>query len=157
MTWWTNQAPWLHVVPDESAVTAARALPPSGLIHVARMQGRAMTDADGVFTEFYNALRLPDYFGWNWNALRDCLLELNWIKADRYLLIVDDAESILSGSPGERETFFRILSEAATTWSAKPQFPGKAKSILSVVFLCPSETCEEFSKELAGIPGVQDC
>ncbi|MFG3010974.1 barstar family protein [Streptomyces cinerochromogenes] len=36
-----------------------------------------MCDSDGVFTPFHEALRLPDCFGWNWNALRDCLQDLH--------------------------------------------------------------------------------
>ncbi|MFF5535340.1 barstar family protein [Streptomyces cinerochromogenes] len=38
-----------------------------------------MCDSDGVFTQFHEALRLPDCFGWNWNALRDCLQDLHWL------------------------------------------------------------------------------
>ncbi|MGW1923746.1 barstar family protein [Streptomyces massasporeus] len=29
----------------------------------------------GCSLRFDEALRLPDYFGWNWNALRDCLTD----------------------------------------------------------------------------------
>ncbi|MFE4828211.1 barstar family protein [Streptomyces sp. NPDC056672] len=35
------------------------------------MDGTAMNDADGVFTEFYEKFKLPDYFGWNWAAQHD--------------------------------------------------------------------------------------
>jgi RNAse (barnase) inhibitor barstar len=107
-----------------------------------------MADADGVFTQFYEALRLPGYFGWNWDALRDCIYDLNWIAATRYLLIFDDAEAILSESPGERGTLFRILSDAAEYWQGKPEFPEKEKATIRALFLCRPEFCAEFNREL---------
>lgn len=55
----------IHVAPADSTIPLDRALPPTGLIHSARMRGREMRDADGVFTQFHEALRLPDCFRWN--------------------------------------------------------------------------------------------
>ncbi|MFK0106416.1 barstar family protein [Streptomyces sp. NPDC091217] len=37
---------------------------------------------DDVFQKFWDAFRLPDYFGWNWPALRDCLRDLGWLSSD---------------------------------------------------------------------------
>ncbi|MGV9285841.1 barstar family protein [Streptomyces sp. NPDC003719] len=74
--WWERHEVVVRVVPADSTLSVVRALPPTGLIHSARMGGKEMRDADGVFTQFHEALRLPDYFGWNWNALRDCLTDL---------------------------------------------------------------------------------
>ncbi|MFD7323104.1 barstar family protein [Streptomyces sp. NPDC059875] len=107
-----------------------------------------MNDADGVFTQFYEHLRLPDYFGWNWNALHDCLSDLKWITAGKCILIVDNAESILVESPGERTEFFRALLRAADHWAGKPDLPGHAKRTLHALFLCHPMSCDEFSQEI---------
>lgn len=112
------------------------------------MRGRDMADSDGVFTQFYENLRLPDYFGWNWNALRDCLSDLSWIPATRYLLMVDDADHLLADSPSERPDFLRALVRAAQYWAAKPSFPDRDKTIFRVVFLCAPEVCDDFREEI---------
>lgn len=149
LAWWADSPPWIHVVASNSPVLAERALPPTGSILAARMQGRQMLDADGVFTQFYEHLRLPDYFGWNWNALYDCLSDLNWLAATHYLLIVDDSESILSGSPEERPVFFRTLLRSAEDWAGKPEFPGRQKTTFRVVLLCDPEARDALGREIA--------
>ncbi|MDO0933817.1 barstar family protein [Streptomyces sp. DG2A-72] len=113
------------------------------------MQGREMSDVDSVFTQFYENLRLPDYFGWNWNALYDCLSDLNWLATTHFLLIVDDAESVLSESPEERPVFFRILLRSAEHWANKPNFPHRTKSTFRVILLCDPVVRGKLSGEVA--------
>jgi RNAse (barnase) inhibitor barstar len=147
-TWWMRNEAGVHVVPTDSTIPAACALPPTGLIHSARMRGREMRDSDGVFTQFYEALRLPDYFGWNWDALRDCLSDLHWLSAKHFLVIIDDVHAVLSESPEEREILFRALSDATNFWAGKPELPGQEKVTFQVVLLCPPEVQEEMLREL---------
>jgi hypothetical protein len=139
-TWWTRDEAGLRVVPTDSTLSVVHALPPTGLIYSARMRGREMHDSDGVFTQFYEALRLPDHFGWNWNALRDCLTDLHWLSAQRFLVTIEDADVVLSGSPEEREILFRALNDAAKFWAGKPELPGQGKITFQAVLLCPPET-----------------
>ncbi|MFE5493209.1 barstar family protein [Streptomyces virginiae] len=58
---------------------------------MARLDGREMPDTDAVFRRFYDGLELPDQFGWNWNALYDCLRDLRRLTADHHVLIVEAA------------------------------------------------------------------
>ena len=44
-------------------------------------------DDDAIFLEYYKKLNFPDYFGFNWDALYDCLLDLSWMKNDIIVLI----------------------------------------------------------------------
>jgi RNAse (barnase) inhibitor barstar len=125
-----------------------RAPPPTGLIHSARMRGKEMRDSDGVFTQFYEALRLPDYFGWNWNALRDCLTDLHWVSAEHVLLTIDDPEAVLSESAEEREILFRALNDAVKFWAGKPELPGQEKFTLQAVLLCPPDVEEKVLHEV---------
>jgi hypothetical protein len=59
-TWWERHGAGVSIVPHDSTLSVVRALPPTGLIYSARMRGQEMHDSDGVFTQFYEALRLPD-------------------------------------------------------------------------------------------------
>ena len=108
-----------------------------------------MRDSDGVFTEFYEALRLPDYFGWNWDALRDCLRDLHWLDAAHFLVAIDDAEEVLSEEPGEREVLMRALRDAVKHWAGKPELPGREKTTFDVVLLCPPAAQEEMLREIS--------
>ncbi|MET7898960.1 barstar family protein [Streptomyces mirabilis] len=112
------------------------------------MQGQEMRDSDGVFTQFYEALRLPDYFGWNWNALRDCLRDLHWLSARHFLITIDDADAVLSESPEEREILFRALNDAAKSWAGQPELPGQEKTTFQAVLLGPPDVQEEMRREL---------
>ncbi|MEU2912262.1 barstar family protein [Streptomyces massasporeus] len=111
-TWWERYEDDVCVVSTDSSLSVARALPLTGLIYSARMQGQQMRDSDGVFAQFYEALRLPDYFGWSWNALRDCLTDLHWISTKHFLLTIDDADAVLSESAEERKILSRALNDA---------------------------------------------
>ncbi|WP_234313887.1 barstar family protein [Streptomyces sp. NBRC 109706] len=81
----------------------------SGLVYVARLDGRRMGDRDAVFARFREEVRLPDYFGWNWDALTDCLRDLRWLGAERCLLVIEHAEALLAEHPGERAELLETL------------------------------------------------
>ncbi|MEV7680317.1 barstar family protein [Streptomyces sp. NPDC088341] len=132
--WWTARSPWLHPTTPESTESLINNLPPPGITFTARMDGTAMNDADGVFTEFYKKFRLPDYFGWNWAALRDCLRDLNWITANQYLLVVRNSSHVLSVSQDERKTFLRILTQSAEDWARPQAKAGGAGIPFNVIF-----------------------
>jgi len=135
-------------VPNDTTVSVGYALPPTGLIYSARMRGQEMLDSDGVFTQFYEAMRLPDYFGWNWDALRDCLSDLHWLDAQHFLLTVDDTDAVLSARPDERRFFFRALQRSAYFWAAQPELPGQDRTTFQVVMLCPPELTQQTQCEL---------
>ncbi len=66
-----------------------------------------------IFDLFYHSLSLPGYFGFNWNALFDCLCDLHWIDK-RTVAIVHDELPQLSGL--EMTTYLSLLSESAVDW-----------------------------------------
>ncbi|PZT70468.1 hypothetical protein DN402_13085 [Streptomyces sp. SW4] len=111
------------------------------------MAGREMGDADGVFAQFYEHLRLPDYFGWNWDALRDCLQDLHWLPAASVLLAIDDAECILPDMREERRILFRILSDSIKYWSGKADIPGQGKRSLRAMLLCEADSVASLQRQ----------
>ena len=98
-----------------------------GLDEVARELGYAVAtidlagcrDKDEVLDRFAAALRLPDWFGRNWDALADCLGDLSWWPAEGYLLLLDHAGAWREAEAGQFATALEILDDAARTWSAK--------------------------------------
>ncbi|NGY75562.1 hypothetical protein F6Y02_01625 [Bacillus megaterium] len=55
--------------------------------------------------EWAAALQFPDYFGENWAAFDECLNDLDWLPADRYILFITDAHLILK----KKKKNFKIL------------------------------------------------
>ncbi|MEO3756047.1 barstar family protein [Streptomyces sp. B6B3] len=151
-SWWDPRSPRLHVLDAAAAAASAGdSLPPTGMSYVARLDGAAMVDPDGVFTQFWERFRLPSYFGWNWDALHDCLRDLHWLPADRYLLVVSNAERVLPELPGERHILFRALARAAESWATSPGgHPGEGIPFNSVL-LCDAAHTARLREEVSAL------
>ncbi|MFI7179675.1 MULTISPECIES: barstar family protein [Streptomyces] len=141
-------APWIHIVPEQAALPVDLLLPMTGRTYVARLAGKEMRDTDSVFRQFYDGLKLPDYFGWNWNALSDCLRDLKWLPADHYVLIVEAADEALSSDATGRQLLFRTLLRAGQRWSCKQPPEGTALSRLVVVMSCDAASVSGLQEQL---------
>ncbi|MER5893856.1 barstar family protein [Streptomyces sp. NPDC001876] len=111
-------------------------LPVTGKTYVARLDGREMRDTDSVFQVFYDGLRLPDYFGWNWDALSDCLRDLNWLRTEHHVLIIEAADEALPDDAAGQQLLFRTLLRAGQRWSSTQRPQGVDRSRLVVVMSC---------------------
>lgn len=92
---------------------------PSGFLLKTVSGAKCKTKA-GLLCEFARALSFPDYFGHNWDALEECLIDLEWLPAKGYVVIVTEADQVLV-KPDEEddyETFIEILTEAGEGWSS---------------------------------------
>ncbi|GAA2715073.1 MULTISPECIES: barstar family protein [Streptomyces] len=133
---WSVSGPRLHVLAEEATGSVARIVPPPGVAVVAHMDGANMADADGVFEQFWRELRFPDYFGWNWPALLDCLRDLQWLPADRYLVVIRNPGRLLSSAPEEREVFLQTLMWASDAWASPHGKPGGTGIPFNVLLFC---------------------
>lgn len=99
----TGQAPETLVqTPDGYALTV--------------IKGRHCKTPANLFAEFARAMKFPDYFGHNWDALEECLADLEWLPAKGYVLLITDAVSVLPNDDTEYENLLEILSDAGETW-----------------------------------------
>ncbi|MFH8785178.1 barstar family protein [Streptomyces roseoverticillatus] len=131
------QEPWLRVVSRDTIAREVDLLPASsGMTFVARLDGAAMADGDGIFEQFWERFRFPDYFGWNWNALSDCLRDLNWLPADRYLVVIENSAQLLSASPEDRAAFFALLKQVAEHWRSPHHKPRGVGIPFTVLLVC---------------------
>ncbi|MEU6719178.1 barstar family protein [Nonomuraea sp. NPDC046802] len=93
--------------------SAARSLPPWLALSTgpapAVVDGRACRTRAAFFEEVARALRLPDYFGRNWDALTDSLRDVGAVA-----LVVEHAEELLSAEPPEQlALLLAVLADAA--------------------------------------------
>ncbi len=69
-----------------------------------------------LLAEFQRQLRLPSYFGWNWDALEDCLRDLSWLDESENVVVVHDSLPLPRGRRN-RPIYLHILRDLAEFWS----------------------------------------
>ena len=135
----STKAPWtslLIVTAEQSAESLAH--PPPGLA-LKVIKGRLCKTPATLFAEFARALEFPDYFGHNWDALEECLADLEWLPAKGYILLITDAASVLSNDETEYETFLEILCDAGEAWGSGQAGTGARGAIPFHVLFAVSE------------------
>src|SRR5580700_5705891 len=90
------------------------------------LRGQKMQTAPQLFDEFAAALQFPYYFGENWNALWECLTDLEWLPGDAYILFLTDAECLLDRESSEKfAILLDLLEQAAQQWNANGEASGE--------------------------------
>jgi RNAse (barnase) inhibitor barstar len=62
------------------------------------------------------ALRFPKDFGHNWDALEECLTDLEWVDGEGFLIYYDHIDGLLEAHPDQFETLVEILRDAVASW-----------------------------------------
>jgi RNAse (barnase) inhibitor barstar len=88
----------------------------------------AARDKNGFLNAIAKALQFPDYFGHNWDAFYDCLLDLKHDDAGT-LLVLREASGFARAEPEEFAAAVGTLADAADYWR------GESKALLVVVEL----------------------
>ena len=87
-----------------------RTVPPDDVIRVIR--GQRCVDERELFQEFAAAFQFPYYFGHNWDALDECLGDLDWLPGATYIVVITNSDRVLSSSPGSLPILCRVLTNA---------------------------------------------
>jgi RNAse (barnase) inhibitor barstar len=64
-----------------------------------------------LFEFLSRAVSLPGYFGHNWDALDECMEEVNRLGLEQITLVHEDIP--LEKSPADQKTYLRILADIA--------------------------------------------
>ena len=86
---------------------------------VLRVRGNKSLDEAHFFDEVAAALQFPYYFGENWDAVWDCITDLNWLRGSSFLIVFDSAEHLLSQSDRGFTLLLRCLPTRMTYGIAK--------------------------------------
>lgn len=110
-------APFVHLLALKPGETPDRVLqPPSSLLKLT-VDGRRTKTKAALLEALAKAFAFPDYFDPNWDALEECLSDLEWLEADGYLLLIRQADELLSEEPDERPTLLAILRSTGKYWA----------------------------------------
>lgn len=114
----STKAPWTTLLTVKTGQRAESLVhPPTGFA-LRVIKGAKCRTTAGLLTEFARALDFPDYFGHNWDALEECLADLEWLPAKGYILVITEAGHLLPDDEEEYETFLEILRDAGEAWGS---------------------------------------
>ena len=81
----------------------------------------AARDKNAFLNAFAKALRFPDYFGHNWDAFYDCLLDLQHGDDAGTLLVLREASGFARAEPEEFAAAAAAMQDAADYWKSAHQ------------------------------------
>jgi len=114
----STKAPWTSLLTVAAGKSAESLVRPPAKFALKVIQGAKCRTAAGLLTECARVLDFPDYFGHNWDALEECLTDLEWLPAKGYILLFTDAAHVLPNDETEYETFLEILRDAGEAWGS---------------------------------------
>jgi RNAse (barnase) inhibitor barstar len=62
------------------------------------------------------AMRFPEWFSHNWDALMDCLADLGWAPAEGYVVILEHCDGIHGRAEADFVQALQVFENAANEW-----------------------------------------
>lgn len=73
-------------------------------------------DKKEMLAAIAKALGFPEWFGHNWDALNDCLLDMGWRPAEGYVILLEHCDGIHGRAEEDFVTLMRAFQSAADEW-----------------------------------------
>ncbi|WP_394836950.1 barstar family protein [Pendulispora rubella] len=95
-----------------------------------------IVDVQVLFNALVEQVGFPGYFGFNWNALSDCLRDLHWLRERELVLIHRDVPGL---PPSEIHQYVTVLAECVLDWrpgephELKVIFPDSGKEVIGQI------------------------
>ncbi len=91
-----------------------------------RLDGAEIRNKAALLPALAAGLKFPSYFGYNWDALLDCLRSLpDFIRAGGYAVIIERSGSFLSDPSADLADFRDVAETAAVFLAEKYKLPLK--------------------------------
>jgi RNAse (barnase) inhibitor barstar len=75
-----------------------------------------VSNKESLLNAIAKALAFPEWFGANWDALSDLLLDMAWRPATGYLVILEHADRVHANAEADFTTLAQIFNNVAETW-----------------------------------------
>jgi RNAse (barnase) inhibitor barstar len=108
------------------------------------IEGKSIAKKEQLLNHVATALHFPGHFGHNWDALEECLVDMEWADADGYVIYYDHIDGLLTAHPDQFETFVEICRDAVASW--------KEDGTAMVVLLCGAKAPKGVGKLGAKAP-----
>lgn len=73
-------------------------------------------DKPALMHRFADAFAFPPYFGHNWDALAECLADLEWLPAEGYVLTLENLHDLRDADAADYTTLVSVLEGACEDW-----------------------------------------
>lgn len=108
-------SPWASVHLLETRPSAAELEHPD--VRVSEINGDAIDSKLDLMAALADVFRFPDYFGANWDAVDECLRELeSWVGPGGHLLLVSAGDSLWRREPELCGLLARAWIDVAGAW-----------------------------------------
>jgi len=88
-------------------------------VELFRVDGSTVHDRRRFLAVAARAMRFPAWFGGNWDAFADAVMDLAWAPADAYVVILGDMQRFATRAPQAFHVALSILEDAAQFWSER--------------------------------------
>ena len=80
------------------------------------VDGEAVYTKEQLLREFFDTCEFPDYFGFNWDALEECLRDYSFAPAKGYIFGLLGSVKLKTRLEKELKLLQEIFEEAAKVW-----------------------------------------
>ena len=85
---------------------------------VFHLDGKKINSKQTFLKQAAEAMEFPTYFGANWDAFDECITDLTWCPAQRYVILYDHADIFAQAEPTQYQIALDILNSAKEYWEA---------------------------------------
>jgi RNAse (barnase) inhibitor barstar len=80
------------------------------------VDGKNITRKEQLLNAVATALHFPKSFGNNWDALEECLVDLD-MESDGFVILYDHIDGLLAAHPDQFDTLVELLRDAVSSWN----------------------------------------
>jgi RNAse (barnase) inhibitor barstar len=88
-------------------------------VRLFRIDARGTRTKRAFLSACAHGMAFPRWFGNNWDALADCLTDLDWATADAYLVVLENVQGLAAAAPPDFHQALEIFEQAASTWAER--------------------------------------
>lgn len=107
---------WLKEPADVSAISKAARAKKLAFFH---LEGKKIEKKEQFLNHAAVAMKFPSHFGNNWDAFYDCLTDLEWIKAQGYVVYFDHTDAFTAHHESQLETVMELFQDAVEFWKSE--------------------------------------
>ena len=102
-------------LPGNGEVRAMQSAAKKARYTFVHIDGSKIERKEQLLNHLATALRLPKTFGHNWDALEECLNDLEG-DGEGFVIYYDHIDGLLAAHPDQFETLLEILRDAVVSW-----------------------------------------
>lgn len=114
--------PILVISRHHSAVAVIRSITQELGFKLFHLIGSEVKDKSTLLEALNRTMRFPGYFGGNWDALEECLRDLEWSPAEGYVILYEEPQRLLEMSYDVLVTFLEVVVAVSEEWARDQVF-----------------------------------